>query len=128
VDVRHGRRRDAAREDAVGDRGAADRHHRDAGAVGVAGAAADGWEALSARERGGKRDVLVTDVVMPGLSGPRLAAAVKAQRPQLPVLFVSGYPSEELGQGGMLPGGAFLPKPFHGDALVDTVRRLLEQG
>jgi PAS domain S-box-containing protein len=65
-------------------------------------------------------DVLVTDVVMPGLSGPELAQALRERAPDLRVLFVSGYAPDALGAGQ-----EFLGKPFTGEELATRVRELL---
>jgi two-component system, cell cycle sensor histidine kinase and response regulator CckA len=70
-------------------------------------------------------DALVTDVVMPGRSGPALADAIQATRPRLPVLFISGYTASALEPRG-LRGRALLEKPFTPDQLEDAVSRLLE--
>lgn len=87
-------------------------------------AAANGTEALAADPR--TIDLLVTDVVMPGLSGTALAARMRETRPDLAVLFVSGYEPGLLFPSG-LPGGrsAFLQKPFTVQALARAVRSLL---
>ena len=88
--------------------------------------AADGSEALAvcARDR---IDALVTDVVLPGLSGPDLAARCLARQPGLPVLLMSGYARESLAaQGREIAGTAFLAKPFTREALGQRVRELLD--
>ena len=75
----------------------------------------------------GHLDALVTDVGMPVLSGPELAQRLTMFRPDLRVLFISGYADrarEELGSPG--PGWAFLPKPFAPRELVEGLRRLLD--
>jgi hypothetical protein len=71
-------------------------------------------------------DLLVTDVVMPGLSGGALAERMREARPDLAVLFVSGYEAGLLFPDGF-PGGrsAFLQKPFTTEALARAVRSLL---
>jgi CheY-like chemotaxis protein len=72
-------------------------------------------------------DLLVTDVVMPGLNGPRLAERLRAERPELPVLYISGYPGDELVAQGMLDvDRPFLQKPFSPAVLARKVRELLE--
>jgi CheY-like chemotaxis protein len=72
-------------------------------------------------------DLLLTDEVMPGMSGGDLAQRLRADRPGLRVLRVSGY-SENLtaSPGGAGPGSAFLPKPYTPLALRQHVRRLLD--
>ena len=67
--------------------------------------------------------LVLTDVVMPGMSGPELAAAVARLIPGTPVLFTSGYTDGEIVRRGLLePGAAFLAKPFSAEALVRAVR------
>jgi CheY-like chemotaxis protein len=85
----------------------------------AAGDAATGLDLLSGASR--RVDLLVTDVVMPGMSGPELAARARDVRPDLPVLFVSGYPDRPEAEGQ----GPLLAKPFTPDALADCVRRAL---
>ncbi|MBK6487519.1 MAG: response regulator [Gemmatimonadetes bacterium] len=70
-------------------------------------------------------DVLVTDVMMPGLSGVELASCIVAARPDVRVLFSSGAAGLSAGEASRLPrGAAFLPKPFSSKALGDRVRAL----
>jgi CheY-like chemotaxis protein len=86
--------------------------------------AENGARALELLSRSGDRPVLVlTDVVMPGMSGSELAAAVARVAPGTPVLFTSGYTDGEILRRGLLePGADFLPKPFSPEALVRAVR------
>jgi CheY-like chemotaxis protein len=71
-------------------------------------------------------DVLVTDVVMPKMSGPALAQRLMSERPGLKMLYMSGY-TGTVGHQGMLEHGAsFLQKPFTPDALARAVRRVLD--
>jgi CheY-like chemotaxis protein len=65
-------------------------------------------------------DLLLTDVVMPGLDGPALAERLAAARPGLRVVFVSGYPSDVV-----LRPCAFLQKPYSVDQLAAAVRAAL---
>ena len=69
-------------------------------------------------------DVLVTDVVMPGMHGPELAYRMRLERPGIGILYISGYAEDAVAGGGEFatPGG-FLPKPFSSDALARAVRR-----
>jgi PAS domain S-box-containing protein len=73
-------------------------------------------------------DLLITDVVLPGMSGPELATALGASRPQMPVLYVSGYASDVTAFHG-LPGLAahVLAKPFGMDTIVRRVRTILDE-
>jgi hypothetical protein len=90
--------------------------------------AADGPSALELlRRHTGGVDLLVTDVVMPGMSGPEVAGAVGAMRPGTYVLYISGYTDSSIGNHGMLePGIAFLQKPFDADVLTRKVRDVLD--
>ena len=84
--------------------------------------AASPSEALKLVQEGQVFDLLVSDVVMPGLSGPQLYELLRQERPGLKVLFVSGY------TGRQLPEGApYLEKPFSGTALARKVREVLDR-
>jgi len=79
-----------------------------------------------ALERLEAADVLVTDVVMPGMSGVELAVTARERRPDLPVVFVSGYTGNTTVAGSDDPATAFLAKPFDGDDLLRAVRSTLD--
>lgn len=67
-------------------------------------------------------DVFVTDVVMPGMDGPTWVRKALLQRPDVKVIFVSGYAEESLSEGQLrIPNSTFLPKPFSLSDLTDTV-------
>ncbi len=91
--------------------------------------APDGARALKIAE--GHPDpihILITDVVMPHLSGPDLATQLGASRPGLKVLFISGYTDDTVFRHGVLEGGvAFLQKPFNLKALAAKIRELLDE-
>jgi len=73
-------------------------------------------------------DVLLTDVVMPGASGPELTARLTAQRPGLKVLYMSGYTEDAIVHHGVLePDIAFLHKPFTSDSLSRKLREVLDR-
>ena len=76
--------------------------------------AASGEEALRlARVHFGRIDVLFTDVVMPGISGPSLAAALAHRYPGLRVVLTSGYTESEVARRGLaVASGVFLRKPY----------------
>jgi two-component system cell cycle sensor histidine kinase/response regulator CckA len=75
------------------------------------------------RAEPGRFDLLLTDVLMPGRTGPQLAAALRSVRPGLPVLFMSGYPGAPTQTPDPLipPGAALLDKPFTIDRLLHAV-------
>ncbi|MDA0221682.1 MAG: response regulator, partial [Proteobacteria bacterium] len=79
-------------------------------------------EALAGEE--GPFDLLITDVVMPGMSGPELAQRVREASPAIATLFISGY-SEDAAGADMLDGADFLPKPFGLDQLATRVAAVL---
>jgi signal transduction histidine kinase/CheY-like chemotaxis protein len=89
--------------------------------------AGDPLEALVlGEERPGPIDLLLTDMVMPAMRGPELAARLRATRPGLRVLFMSGYADEVAGVGRAGdPAPAFLPKPFSPHELTTKVREIL---
>jgi DNA-binding NtrC family response regulator len=75
----------------------------------------------------GDIDLLISDVRMPGMDGPKLAGHLIARKPGLPVLFISGFATEEDIQGAGLPSRfAFLGKPFRPTSLVDVVHKMLQ--
>ena len=89
--------------------------------------AGDGDEALRmASEHGRGIDLLLTDLVMPGMTGRELALQLQPQHPETRVLFMSGYSTAAYGESGELGEHAqFLHKPFTPEALVRRVRELL---
>jgi hypothetical protein len=91
--------------------------------------AANGPAALEmARTFTGHIDLLLTDVIMPQMNGSELAPRMVESRPDLRVLYMSGFASTALGDAGTLPAGvALLDKPFTEPALLSRVRRALEE-
>jgi DNA-binding NtrC family response regulator len=90
--------------------------------------AANADQALRLVESNATIDVLLTDVVMPGSSGPELTNRLVALRPGLKVIYMSGYTAEAIVQQGILkPGLAFLNKPFTSETLGRKVRQVLER-
>jgi two-component system, cell cycle sensor histidine kinase and response regulator CckA len=90
--------------------------------------AAGGEEALEVAERHeGTIDLLMTDVVLPGLSGMDLARRLVQRHPGLRVLFTSGYPDEDVAREGVFNGGmAYLKKPFTPSTLTGKIREVLD--
>ena len=92
--------------------------------------AANGPEAIEISNRhAGPIHLLMTDAVMPGMSGRELAQRLQGHRPEMKVLYVSGYTDDVVLRNGLLePDRAFLQKPFTRDALMHKVRAVLEGG
>ncbi|MEO6601430.1 MAG: response regulator, partial [Polyangiaceae bacterium] len=71
-------------------------------------------------------DLLLTDVVMPGVSGPELALELQQKRPEMKVLFMSGYSGSAITRHGVLREGlVFLQKPFSPGSVTRAVRTAL---
>jgi DNA-binding response OmpR family regulator len=87
-------------------------------------AAASAEEALEL-ERQQPVDLLMTDVMLPEMSGPQLARAVRARSPQTLVLFMSGYTGALLKDVDMA-GAGFLQKPFDAKTVAQKIRELLD--
>ncbi len=93
--------------------------------------AATPHDAIAVCEGGAKIDLLLTDVVMPELSGPELAARLRSMRPGLEILYMSGYADTRLrgkcqDSGGQDPGACqLIEKPFQPEELARRVRKIL---
>jgi len=87
--------------------------------------ASDGEQGLARIEQGDRIDLLISDVVMPGMDGPTMVRAARAARPDLPVLFMSGYAEEQLRNSIDIPNVSFLPKPFSVSQLAEAARDVL---
>ena len=75
----------------------------------------------------GTIEIVVTDVVMPGMNGPEMVTQLLARRPGLKVLYASGYPGSTVEHPGLLtPEVGFLTKPFTATALASKVRQILD--
>lgn len=88
--------------------------------------AKDGLDAcLIATQHMGSLQLLLTDVVMPGMSGKELAQHLRVIKPELKLLFISGY-TDDVGLGAGDPLSAYLQKPFTPEAAATAVRQLLD--
>lgn len=90
--------------------------------------AKDGDEALALWDRySGKIDVVVTDVVMPNMSGKQLVERLRLLKPDLKVIYMSGYESSILAAGNKFGYNAtFLQKPFRPSELSKKIREILQ--
>ncbi|HEY2823615.1 MAG TPA: PAS domain S-box protein [Candidatus Acidoferrum sp.] len=90
--------------------------------------ASNGEEALRVAEKHGRPiDLLVTDVVMPGMNGRALADRLLAKQPKLKILYISGYTDSFIAGHGVLEEGTFLlHKPFTEEVLIRKVRDVLD--
>ncbi|MXP09809.1 ATP-binding protein [Pseudoblastomonas halimionae] len=87
--------------------------------------ASDGEEGLEYVQRGEEFDLIVSDVVMPVMDGPAMARAIREKRPDLPILFMSGYAEEQLRREIDIEDMHFLPKPFSVAQIADKVAKVL---
>jgi two-component system cell cycle sensor histidine kinase/response regulator CckA len=91
-------------------------------------ACANGEEGLAAILEGTTQfDLVVSDVVMPGMDGPAMVRAIRAKLPKMPVLFMSGYAEEQLRRDIDIPDMHFIPKPFSVAAIGDKVGAVLRE-
>jgi signal transduction histidine kinase/CheY-like chemotaxis protein len=89
--------------------------------------AVDGPSGLEVLQSGAKIDLLVTDVGLPGLNGRQLADAARVSRPELKILFVTGYAhNAAVGNGLLEPGMEIITKPFTIEKLASRVRMIVE--
>ena len=91
--------------------------------------AKDGVEALEVSDRyKGPIDLLLTDMVMPGMGGHALAQELTRRRPEIRLAFMSGYTGQSVGsQGPLDPGSVFLMKPFTRELLTRKIREALDR-
>jgi two-component system, cell cycle sensor histidine kinase and response regulator CckA len=90
--------------------------------------AKDGVEALEAsRKHAGTIDLLLTDIVMPGMGGRALGEELLRERPEIRIVYMSGYTGQAVGsQGPVEPGSFYLHKPFTREALTNKIREALD--
>ena len=86
-----------------------------------------GEEGLAAIAGGTEFDLVVSDVVMPGMDGPAMVRAIRQQRPDMPILFMSGYAEEQLRKEIDIPDMHFIAKPFSVSAIGDKVAGVMSQ-
>jgi two-component system cell cycle sensor histidine kinase/response regulator CckA len=87
----------------------------------------DGADALQVLEHfAGTIHLLITDVIMPGMSGAELGKRLRELRPDIRVIYISGYTESTVGQHGVEATSGFLPKPFTLTALAGKVREVLD--
>ncbi len=87
----------------------------------------DAMEIASKEE--GRIDLVLTDVVMPGMSGRGLVERLVGIRPRIKSLYMSGYTDDDIIRRGFIePSKSFLQKPFTSEALLQTVRKVLDEG
>ena len=88
--------------------------------------AASPSEALDIVDQHDDIALILTDVVMPGMSGPELVAKLWARCPGARVLFMSGYTDDDVIQRGLAaPGMALLQKPFSAQQLIEKIREII---
>ncbi|MGI8610897.1 MAG: response regulator [Sphingomicrobium sp.] len=87
--------------------------------------AENGEEALEVLARGEEIALLISDVVMPAMDGPTMVREARKTRPDLKILFMSGYAEEQLRNSIDIDNVAFLPKPFSVQELAEATRRAL---
>ena len=83
----------------------------------------NGEDALEILDRGEPIDLLISDVVMPGMDGPTMVREARKSRPELKILFMSGYAEEQLRKSIDIENVNFLPKPFSVTELAEAARR-----
>jgi two-component system cell cycle sensor histidine kinase/response regulator CckA len=89
--------------------------------------ASDGAEALSLLERAGDVQLVLTDVLMPNMDGAELARHLSRIRPELRILFMSGYVEDSLVRSLGKASSHFLAKPFTATTLMEKVRQALDR-
>jgi two-component system cell cycle sensor histidine kinase/response regulator CckA len=85
----------------------------------------NGEDALEILNAGEEVNLLISDVVMPLMDGPTMVREARKDRPELPILFMSGYAEEQLRKSIDIDNVAFLPKPFSVQELAEAVRDVL---
>jgi CheY-like chemotaxis protein len=90
--------------------------------------AADGPSGLKLVQSGMRLDLLITDIGLPGLNGRQVADAARQSRPELKVLFMTGYAENATIANGFLePGMEMITKPFAVEAIATRIRDMIER-
>ena len=90
-------------------------------------ACCDGEDGLRAITKDAAFDIVVSDVVMPGMDGPAMVREIRKAHPHIPVLFMSGYAEEALRKDIDVPNMHFLPKPFSVSVITDKVAQVMQE-
>jgi two-component system cell cycle sensor histidine kinase/response regulator CckA len=85
----------------------------------------NGEDALEVLARGEEIDLLISDVVMPGMDGPTMVKQARQDRPEIKILFMSGYAEEQLRKSISIDNVGFLPKPFSVQELAEATKRAI---
>ena len=85
----------------------------------------NGEDALEVLARNEPVDLLISDVVMPGMDGPTMVELARKTRPELKILFMSGYAEEQLRNSLDVDNVSFLPKPFSVQELAEAAKRTM---
>ncbi|MGN6732389.1 MAG: response regulator [Candidatus Binatia bacterium] len=86
--------------------------------------AADGFEALSVLQRL-NIDLVISDILMPGINGYALVARIRAKWPSMPVILTTGYLSQDAAKNMMNGAVDFIPKPIDPEKLLEIIHRRL---
>jgi CheY-like chemotaxis protein len=79
------------------------------------------------KQQKGVIDLMITDVIMPGMNGPALAKQVRALRPETKILYMTGYSGEFVRSDMLIPGVSFIQKPFTPADLRRKIRKMLTE-
>ncbi|MGQ0526932.1 MAG: response regulator [Alphaproteobacteria bacterium] len=86
----------------------------------------DGLEAFSLLEKNPDTDLLLSDIVMPGMDGVELAQTASKKNPSLRIMFITGFSGVAMADGrSPLPSARLLSKPFHLNDLIEQVEKIL---
>jgi CheY-like chemotaxis protein len=81
-----------------------------------------------AKHHAGTIDLLLTDVVLPGMNGREVAESLRLARPAMKLIYTSGYTQDIIASHGVLnPGVTYVPKPYTAEAIVEHVQAALQK-